>query len=92
MAVTTITDAWTLEVAKSFATYAAHCFDDNLNLQSYVLATWMFDGRHTAENVRELLCTVVKEFVSLRKITSIVHDEAANMVAAERQLHEEINR
>ena len=52
----------------------------------------MFDGRHTAENVRELLSTVVKEFVSLRKITCVVHDEAANMVAAERQLHEVINR
>ena len=51
----------------------------------------MFDGRHTAENVKEHFCTVVKEFVPLEKISCVVHDEAANMVAAGRQLHEEIN-
>ena len=40
---------------------SAHFIDENWSLQSYVLATRMFDGRHTAENVKEHLCTVVKE-------------------------------
>ena len=47
----------------------------------------MFDGRHTAEH----LYTVIKEFFPLKKVFWVVHDEAANMVAAGRQLHEEIN-
>ena len=51
----------------------------------------MFDGRHTAENVKEHFCTVVKEFVPLKKIFCIVHNEASNMVVAGRQFHEEIN-
>ena len=39
----------------------------------------------------EHLCTVVKKFVLLEKVSCVVHDEVANMVAAGRQLHEEIN-
>ena len=34
---------------------------------------------------------MVKEFVPLKRISCVVYDEAANMVAAGRQLHEEIN-
>jgi len=85
------TDAWTSKAVKSFATYTVHFIDDQWRLQSYVLATRMFDGRHTAENITEHLCTVVKEFIPLEKISCVVHDEAANMVAAGRQLHEDIH-
>lgn len=85
------TDAWTSKAVKSFATYTVHFIDNDWSLQSYVLATRMFDGRHTADNVKEHFCTVVKEFVQLEKITCVVHDEASNMVAAGKQLHEEIN-
>ena len=45
----------------------------------------MFDGRHTAGNVKEHFCKVVKEFMPLKNISCIVHDEASNMVAAGRQ-------
>ena len=51
MAVTT--EAWMSKAVKSFAMYTAH--DGNWSLQSYVLATQMFDGRHTAENVRAFM-------------------------------------
>jgi len=34
---------------------------------------------------------MVKEFIPLDKITCVVHDEAANKVAAGRQLHEDIH-
>ena len=34
---------------------------------------------------------MVKEFVPLKSISCVVYDEAANMVAAGRQLHEEVN-
>ena len=53
--------------------YTAHFIDDNWSLQSYVLATRMFDGKHTAENVKEHFCTVVKKFVPLvEKIFCVV--------------------
>lgn len=48
----------------------------------------MFDRRYTAENVKEHLCI---EFVQLNKICCVIHDEASNIVATERQLHKEIN-
>ena len=48
------------------------------------------DGRHTAVNIAQHLCTVVKEFLPLDKICGVVHDEAANMVVAERQLHDDL--
>ena len=35
--------------------------------------------------------TVVKEFALLEKISCVIHDKAANTVAAGRQLHEDIN-
>ena len=53
MAVTT--DAWTSEAVKSLATYTTHFIDDNRGLQSYALAIQMYDGRHTAENIKEHL-------------------------------------
>ena len=59
------TDAWTSKAVKSFTT--AHFIDDNWSLQSYVVATQMFDGRHTTENIKEHFCTVVKEFVPLKR-------------------------
>ena len=89
MAITT--DAWTSKAVKLFTMYTTHFIDDSWSLQSYVVATRMFDGRHTAENVKEHFCTVVKEFVPLKNISCIIHDEASNMVATGRQLHEEIN-
>jgi len=51
----------------------------------------MFNGRHIAENITKYLCAVVKEFIPLEKISCVVHDKAANMVAAGRQLHKDIH-
>ena len=48
-------DAWTSEAVKSFVTYTTHFIDDNWGLQSYVLAIQMYDGRHTAKNIKEHL-------------------------------------
>ena len=75
---------------RSFATYTVHFIDSEWSLQSYVLATRVMDGRHTAVNIAQHLCTVVKEFLPLDKICGAVHDEAANMVAAGRQLHDDL--
>ena len=61
------TNTWTFKAVKSFAMYAAHFINDNWSLQSYILATRMFDGRHTAENIKEHFA-VVKEFIQLVKI------------------------
>ena len=78
-------EVWMSKAVKSFTTYTAHFIDGNWSLQSYVLATQIFNGRHTAENVKEHLCIVVKEFVPLKRyVCCVVHDEAANIVAAGR--------
>ena len=62
------TDAWASKADISFAMHNAHFIDGNWSLQSYVLATRMFDGRHTAKNVKKHLCAVVKEFIPLRNV------------------------
>ena len=84
------TDAWTSRAVRSFATYTVHFIDSEWSLQSYVLATRVMDGRHTAVNIVQHLRTVVKEFLPLDKICGVVHDEAANMVAAGRQLYHDL--
>ena len=84
-------DTWTSKAIKSFATYIANFIDDNWSLQSCVLVTQIFDVRHTAGNIKEHLCTVVKKFVPLKNISCVVNDKAANVVVVRRQLHKEIN-
>ena len=84
------TDAWTSRAVQSFATYTIHFIDSEWCLKSYVLATRIIDGRHTAVNIVQHLRTVVKEFLPLDKICCVVHDEAANMVASGRQLHDDL--
>jgi len=75
---------------RSFATYTVHFIDNEWCFKSYVLATRVIDGRHTAVNVAQHFQTVVKEFLPLDKVCGVVHDEAANMVAAGRQLHDDL--
>jgi len=84
------TDAWTSTTVRSFATYTVHFNDSEWCLKSYVLATRVIDGRHTAVNVAQHFRTVVKEFLPLDKVCGVVHDESANMVAAGRQLHDDL--
>ena len=62
------TDAWTSRAVKSFATYTIHFIDSEWCLKSYVLATQVIDGRHTAINIAQHLRTVVKEFLPLDKV------------------------
>ena len=84
------TDTWTSRAMKSLATYTIYFIDGEWCLKSYVLATQIIDGRHTAVNIVQHLRTVVKEFLPLNKICCVVHDEAANMVASGRQLHDDL--
>ena len=84
------TDAWTCRAVKSFATYTIHFNDSEWCLKSYVLTTRIIDGRHTAVKIAQHLQTVVREFLPLKKICCVIHDEAANMVAAGRQLHNDL--
>ena len=85
-----MTDTWTSRAVQSFPTYTIHFIDSEWCLNSYVLATRIIDGRHTAINIVQHLHTVVKEFLPLDKICCVVHDEAANMVASGRQLHDDL--
>ena len=44
------------------------------------------NGSHTASNIAEHIRSIAAEFGIADKVTAMVHDEAANMVAAGQQL------
>ena len=85
-AVAITTDAWTSKAVRSFATYTVHFLNESWELQSFVLATRPMDGSHTAEHIAEHVKSIAVEFGISDKITAVVHDEAANMMKAGRQL------
>ena len=47
-------DTWTSRAVKYFATYTIHFIDSEWCLKSYVLATQVIDGRHTAVNMHSI--------------------------------------
>ena len=63
-----------------------HFLDDDWDLQSFVPATRPVDGSHTASNLAEHIQSIAEKFGIRDKIVAVVHDEAANIVAATRQL------
>ena len=86
VSVTVTTDGWTSKAVRSYGTYTVHFLDANWDLQSFVLATRPIDGSHTAANIADHVQSIAVEFGIEEKIVAIVHDEAANMVAASRRL------
>ena len=84
------TDSWTSKAVRSFSTFTVHWLDSNWQFKSFVLATRPLDGRHTADNLAKQFCSIMDEFKLTEKVAAIVHDEAANMVAASRLIKEQL--
>lgn len=80
------TDGWTSKAVRSFSTFTVHFLDSEWRLQSYVLGTRPLDGSHTAVNIATQFSDIVAEYGIADKLAGVVHDEAANMMAASRQL------
>lgn len=80
-------DAWTSRATQSYVTYTAHIIDESWHLQNFVLSTTKFDGSHTAANIAAHARETCRQFkLPTAKVVGLVHDEAANMMAAGRDL------
>ena len=49
---------------------------------SYVLETSGFPERHTGDNIANKLCKIGEQYDLNNKVSTVVHDRAANMVRA----------
>lgn len=86
------TDAWTSKATMSFATHTVHYITSDWKLASHVLETSRFHGSHTADHIAKKVRDVVSRTgVNHQAVVSIVSDEAANMLAAGRQLKKEVD-
>ena len=84
------TDAWTSKAVVSFVTYTGHFVTDDWSLVSYVLETKRFSGSHTAVNLAAATNAVLDKFhIPVESLQCLVHDEAANQMAASRILRDE---
>lgn len=78
------TDTWTSRATESYIAITAHFIDNNFILQSYLLDCCKFSENHTAENLRNQLLVLTKEWNIEKKICAVVTDNAANIKAAVR--------
>lgn len=83
------TDIWTSVGVEAFMGVTCHCVGNNWELNSFILTTLPLDERHTAANIAEWLQNDVSNFgIPPEKVKAIVHDNAANVVAATKLLRE----
>lgn len=83
-AVCLTTDGWTLIKNESFMAVTAHFINSDNKLDSALLTCQEFVKRHTAENLEMFLQQTIDEWGIDRKISLIITDNAANMIAAVR--------
>lgn len=79
------TDAWTHQHTNdSYVTVTAQYIEDanGWQVRSHTLGTRLDNERHTADNVRSLVKTVLEEFGAVRAGNVYVTDNASNMKAA----------
>lgn len=88
MAITT--DAWTSLTTESYITLTCHYIAE-WEMHSAVLETRNFDERHTAVNIANYLKDATEQWLSSSdKVIACVHDNASNMVLANRGLWESV--
>lgn len=76
------TDHWTSLATEGYITVTGHFIDENWNYNNCVLATRKTTEKHTGENIRADLKSVCQEFaIKDQNITSLVSDNASNMVS-----------
>lgn len=83
------TDCWTSRNNESYITVTCHGISNDWSALSYNLATEIMPDRHTAEHLREKIEEIMEAFNLMSKVVGIVHDNAANIVAAVRSMKEE---
>ena len=78
------TDFWTSRNTENYITVSCHFIDHLWGLKSYILSTYQVKMSHTAENIVSELKAITDKWGITVKITCIVTDNAANIVAAAR--------
>ncbi|XP_065119297.1 E3 SUMO-protein ligase ZBED1-like [Paramisgurnus dabryanus] len=87
--ITLTTDAWTSIATEAYLGVTCHFINENWELISYNLTTMPLEERHTAENIAGWVEQAAEKFgISMAKVLVVVHDIAANVVAALRILEE----
>ncbi|KAJ8381424.1 hypothetical protein SKAU_G00022020 [Synaphobranchus kaupii] len=67
----------------SYITATCHHIDEKWDIKSHVLTMEKMEERHTAENLRTALTTIIAEWVGdSSKVSAVVHDNTANIVKA----------
>lgn len=83
------TDAWTSIATEAYLGVTCHFINEDWELTSYNLTTMPLEDRHTAENIATWVEKAAEKFeISMDNVTVVVHDNAANVVAALRILEE----
>lgn len=82
------TDIWSSCATEAFVTLTVHYLSDEWEMNSFVLETSGFPERHTAINIADKLNHIADKYTITGKVAAVVHDNAANMVAALNLLHE----
>ncbi|XP_055842541.1 zinc finger BED domain-containing protein 4-like [Episyrphus balteatus] len=83
-AVCVTTDCWTSSTNMSYIGVTAHFIDDSTNLCSALIACNSYADSHDAKNLCKLLESILNEWEISNKITAVVSDNAANILAAVR--------
>lgn len=83
-AVCITTDSWTSVNNENFTAITAHWLNEKTELCSSLLDCIEYSERHTAENLANLFKEKFEEWEIQNKITAVVTDNAANVVAAVR--------
>ena len=84
-AVTLTTDMWTSKAMEDYITATVHFVTADWRMSSFVLTTAGFAQHPTTANIGSRLVEIAEETGVVGKVSAVVHDEAANQVAALRK-------
>ena len=83
------TDAWTSIATEAYLGMTCHFINNDWELVSFSLTTMPLEERHTAINIASWIETAIEKFgIPASRIKAVVHDNAANVVAALKLLEE----
>ena len=74
-------DVWSSSATEGYITVTAHFLTNEWNMFSCVLETSGFQERHTSVNIADKLGKIGESFSINKKVSTVVHDNAANMVS-----------
>ena len=86
-AVSLTADMWTSITMDAYLAVTCHYVDDSAKLATVLLGVLPFPVSHTADNISAAKRSLIEEWGIEGKVTSIVTDAGANMIASVRNLN-----